>query len=181
MRCLNTPVTYRAAGALFAACFLIATGASLVFVTAAVGVDEPLLSPDALVTIDRSRDGERVTVQGEAIGESLRADSGHRWVNVLGDSTAVGIFTTNADAAGIGNFGSYRHTGDIVRVTGILNVACDQHGGEFDEHAEVMEVVAVGTPTEHPIGWWKLFVVLVAAVVLVVEVAAYRRRGRRSY
>lgn len=133
-------------------------------------------SPDELIKLDRDLDGTRVTVEGEAIGEDLRADEDHRWVNLLGESVAVGIYMRNADAALIDSFGSYKHSGDIVRVTGIVNIACDQHGGDFDVHAEVVQVVSEGQPIFRPPQMWKLVLASVFFAAFVLLTVMYSRR-----
>ena len=109
------------------------------------------MSPAEVVVIDRVHDGTMITVQGEAIGEHLRAMGGGRWVNILGDEVGLGIWVTDEMAAEIEYFGDYRHDGDVVRVTGILNVACEQHGGEFDVHARDFEIVERGGVRQHEV------------------------------
>ncbi len=119
---------------------VLALGAAPLFASFA---DEPL-SPAEVVDIDRALDGIELTVEGEAIGEHLRALGGGRWVNLLGDEVGLGIWVTDEMAARIENFGDYRQNGDFVRVVGTVNIACDQHGGEFDVHAASLEIVSRG-------------------------------------
>jgi len=133
-------------------------------------------SPDELIKLDRDLDGTRVTVEGEAIGEDLRADEDHRWVNLLGESVAVGVYMRDVDAALIDNFGSYKHGGDIVRVTGIVNIACDQHGGDFDVHAEIVQVVSEGQPIARQPQMWKLVLASVFFAIFAVLAVVYSRR-----
>jgi hypothetical protein len=121
-----------------------AAATSGVFVPAA-----EVLSPAEAVEIDRARNGERITVEGEVVGEHLRAIGGGRYVNVLGDEVGLGVWMPDEMAAEIGSFGDYRHTGDIVRVTGQVNIACSQHAGEFDLHAETLTIVRKGEPRHH--------------------------------
>lgn len=133
-------------------------------------------TPDELIGIDRGLDGTRVTLEGEAIGEDLRADADHRWVNLLGESVAVGVYMRNADAALIDTFGSYKQSGDIVRVTGIVNIACDQHGGDFDVHAEIVQVISEGQPISRPPQMWKLVLAAVFFAAFAVMAVVYSRR-----
>jgi hypothetical protein len=133
------------------------------------------LTPAELVVIDREMDGARVEIIGEAIGEDLHADADHRWVNLLGGGTAVGVWLTNTDASRIGRFGDYRATGETLKVTGIVNVACDAHGGEFDVHAEKVERIAPGVPTPHPVEPWKGFVALAGLALAGFEMRLFRR------
>lgn len=125
-------------------------------------------------------DGERVTLVGEAIGEDLRAGADHRWLNVRSGGTVVGVVVTTEDADAIGTYGSYAAVGDMVSVTGILNVACDEHAGEFDVHAEKVEIIEGGRPTEHSIEWWKGAIGLIAAVVGLMEWRLFGRLRERE-
>ncbi len=114
-----------------------------------------VLTPAQVVEIDRALDGSVIELQGEAIGESLRAHGGGRWINLLGDGTAIGVWMTEEQAATVRLFGDHRTDGDIVRVTGVVNVSCDQHGGEFDVHAESVFVIEPGGPRDNPVQPWK--------------------------
>lgn len=112
-------------------------------------------SPGDAISELKGSDGDIVTIEGEAIGEALGADSGHVWVNVLGGGAALGVYVTREAAAGIRVYGDYGHTGDTVRVTGRLHAACDLHGGDADLHATTLEVVRSGFVRPHPVNWWK--------------------------
>lgn len=107
-----------------------------------------VMSPAEVVAIDRARDGSVITVEGEAIGEDLRALGGGRWVNILGDGVGLGIWMPEEMAEKIEYFADYRHSGDVIRVTGVVNIACDEHNGEFDVHARELTVVSRGKPRE---------------------------------
>jgi hypothetical protein len=120
-------------------------------------------------------DGTIVTLDGEAIGEDLRADAKHRWINLRSDGTAVGIYVTNDDADVVETYGSYKTTGDVISASGTLNVACDQHAGEFDIHVDHIERTANGQPIEHAPKWWKVIVGLIAGGIGFME---WRLLGR---
>jgi len=137
------------------------------------------MSPAEVVAIDREQDGSVVIVEGEAIGESLRARGGGRWVNILGDEVGLGIWVTEQMAEGIEHFGDHRNDGDIVRVVGTVNIACEQHAGEFDVHAESLTVIAPGGPREMEIDPWKGVVGAAGMVVAFVLWRWYRQRRDR--
>lgn len=144
------------------------------------GADDVLtLTPTELVVIDRSLDGSRVRVTGEAIGEDLHADGDHRWVNILADGTAVGVFVSNDSADQIDVYGDHTHRGDTIEVVGTVNVACDEHGGEFDIHAEEFTVVAEGGTIDRPVAPWKGIVGVLAAVVAFIEMRVLGRVRER--
>jgi hypothetical protein len=140
----------------------------------------PPLSPAEVVEIDRARDGQVIELEGEAVGEHLRAIGGGRWVNVLGDEVGIGVWVTDEMAAQIEYFGDYRHDGDIVRVRGPVNISCEEHGGEFDVHAQSLEIVTVGGPREHDLDLRKGLVGIVGIAIAAFLWLLYgRRRDRR--
>lgn len=161
---------------------LIAVLASVVVAVPAFAdtLEEVPLSPAEVVAIDRALDGTRVVVEGEAVGESLSARGGGRWVNILGEGVGLGIWITDEMADVVDNYGDYQHDGDIVRAVGTLHVACAQHAGEFDVHAERLEVVEHGGPRQMNVDVTKG---LVGAAGLIVAFVLYRwyqyRRDRR--
>lgn len=128
-----------------------------------------------IVGIDRDLDGSLVLFQGEAIGEDLRADADHRWVNVLGRDVAIGVFVTDEQAAQVEIYGDHGHRGATVEVVGRVNVACDEHGGEFDVHAEEFRVLEPGETIERPIAPLKIVAVAALLLVALLEVWLYRR------
>lgn len=140
--------------------------------------DDPL-TPAAVVALPNDSDGETILMQGEAIGESLRADDGHKWVNLLGDDVAVGVYMTGADAEKITSYGRHGSFGDSVRLIGVLNRWCPEHAGEFDIHATEVVIVSEGLERENPIQPWKAIVGIVLAVVGFVEYQAWRHLRER--
>lgn len=130
----------------------VSTMAIILLMTPAVALaDETVLSPAQVVELDPSLDGTTVVVEGEAVGDVLRALGGGSWVNILGDEVGLGIWMTADMVERIEHLGHYKHSGDLIRVTGTLNRTCEEHGGEFDVHAEEMEILAPGEPLTHHI------------------------------
>ena len=166
-------VRLRAVAAAIALCLLGPTHLAIASSTADV------MSPQDVVTIDRDLDGSIVTVEGEVVGEHLRAAGGGRWVNIVGEGVGLGIWVTEEMAERIENFGGYRRTGDTVRVVGVVNIACEQHAGEFDVHAESFEIVSRGGPRETEIDLVRGAVGVAGMAVALVLWHLYRRRRER--
>jgi hypothetical protein len=117
--------------------------------TAGAAELQDVYSPAEVVDIDRELDGSAIVVEGEAVGDKLRAMGGGTYVNVLGDEVGLGVwFSDDEMVEQIEYLGNFHQDGDIVRVTGVVNVTCPQHGGEFDLHAEELEIVERGQPRE---------------------------------
>lgn len=88
-------------------------------------------------------DGQVVTVEGEVIGDvMIRRREG--WINISDGSGAIGVWGA-PDIVGVVKVGgSYKMTGDRVRVTGTFRRADPAQGGELDVHASKIEVVEPG-------------------------------------
>lgn len=137
------------------------------------------MSPADVVNIDRAQDGRVVTVEGEAIGEHLRAAGGGRWVNIIGEGVGLGIWVSDEMAERIENFGGYRRNGDVVRVVGVVNIACEEHAGEFDVHADTLVVVSRGGPRETEIDPVRGVAGAAGIVVALLLWQLYRHRRER--
>lgn len=135
------------------------------------------LTPAEVVALGGAPDGALVSVEGEAIGDILKAGKGGSWLNILGDSVAVGLWAQDpALFTDVQRLGDYKTRGDILRVEGTYNAACDLHGGDRDVHLLRLTVISPGEPIERPVKWWKLFVgfALIAAAWGVRRFNAYR-------
>jgi len=152
----------------------------LTWVPASAFAAEEPLTPGDVVERAGAFDGASVTMQGEAIGESLRADGDHRWVNVLGGGAAVGVFMPQEMAEEIEHFGLYSHFGDTIAVRGLVNVSCEEHGGEFDIHAEELMIIEPGGARENPAIPWKLPAGLALLALGLVEYRVYRHLKNRA-
>jgi hypothetical protein len=95
-------------------------------------------------------DGKTVSLEGEAIGESMRRGE-WAWANLLDGYAAIGVFAPAKALASIESYGSSRGKGDSVRVLGTFRRACPEHGGDMDIHALSIEIVERGKPTPRPV------------------------------
>lgn len=162
--------------------FLAMTAVVLGVATPATATAPPLtLSTREIVSLPPSEGGLDVTMEGEAILAALRSDDGHVFVNLLQDDTAVGVWMPREQADRIDGFGRYGRSGTFLRVEGVVNVACAQHGGDLDVHAARVEVVSPSREAG-------LVLVPPSRIALAVGVVAaagiewglYRRLRRRS-
>lgn len=128
-----------------------------------------------VVALGPDGDGETITLVGEAIGDSLRAEQGHQWINVLSGGVAVGVWLPDDDADLVGTLGDYRAVGDIVRATGRFNYACDQHGGDLDVHAETFTVTEPGRPRPRPVNPREIALAAFVAMGAAIQWFVYRR------
>ena len=101
-----------------------------------------------LAGADSYYDKQTVQVTGEVVGEAIAVtgDADHAWI-VLRDSdtgSTVTVFVRRSDLRKIDTYGIYGTTGTTLRVRGMFNLACSQHEGESDVHAQVVNVVSAG-------------------------------------
>lgn len=144
---------------------------------AAVAQEAVPVSVPEVVARAAELDGKAVVFEGEAIGEALRADKSSVWVNVLADGAAIGVWMPREMARSIGRWGGYRQTGDTVRVTGVVNLACDRHGGDLDVHAMSLEVIERGIERVETV---RLLDGLLGAAGFALAAAALLAARRRS-
>lgn len=132
------------------------------------------VSSTELIEKSKEYNGRTVDYTGEVIGDlMIRGD--HAWVNVNDGSNAMGIWITVQQAADINNLGCYDVKGDEVRISGVFERACKEHGGDMDIHATTIEVLAKGHKLNSPIGNLKagiasvLFIPAVAFVFVILK------------
>lgn len=139
----------------------------------AAGPNSP--SSGELVEEPRKYDGVWVTFTGEAIGEAM-VRGRYAWLHLNDDAYYLQNAEELAELGGYNSgqavwlpallaekvsvFGDYRHSGDVVRVTGVFNAACAEHGGDMDIHATKLEVVSEGREVADPIHPWKVWLAL---------------------
>ena len=77
-----------------------------------------------LVSANRALNGSEVSFTGEAVGDIVNADEGHKWVNIRGSSnSAISVYMPDDLAKLIQNVGDYHMTG-----TTRSRVDCRSHG-----------------------------------------------------
>jgi len=137
-----------------------------------------------LVDNMRKYDGRVVTIQGEAIGDVMVRGT-YAWITVDDDryskksieeggelvgmsNSGIGIWVLEHDTREITIYGGYKNKGAIVRVTGVFNRACHEHGGDTDIHATSVEVLKPGHPFSHPFPYDKLLVVVLLTCAIAL-------------
>jgi len=136
------------------------------------------LVPVALLIEDSSKyDGKSVTVEGELIGDIMTRGS-HVWLCLLDDGTAVGVWAEKDKLPTISFVGAYGVRGDTIRIKGILHRACPEHGGDFDIHAELVDIIKRGEALVHPVHTSRIVMAIALGVVGLTLVSLWRRRER---
>jgi hypothetical protein len=125
------------------------------FILLALPIQATTVKINDLVEKAKEYDGQTITLEAEAIGEVLERGD-HAWININDKSNAIGVYVPIAEAKKITYFGEYAHTGDTLRITGVMYNACVEHGGELDVHAETITIVRAGSDTIRPVNIIKI-------------------------
>lgn len=122
-----------------------------------------------LIENAKELDGQEVTVQGEAIGESMNRGD-YSWININDGTNAIGIWLLKEEAEKLSYFGNYKYRGDAVKITGIFHRACKEHGGEADLHYSSIEILKDGYLVTEPISSTKLIVTIILTTSSLIYV-----------
>lgn len=100
-----------------------------------------------LSTADAYYDKQTVQVTGEVVGDRITAGDGrHCWLQLASpsDSSTVSVYLTNESADKVDTYGAYGRKGTMLQVRGTFNLACPDHDGASDLHAQVVTVTEKG-------------------------------------
>ncbi len=155
---------------IFAASFLVC------FFVAAYSFAETLSSAE-LIENSKKYDGKTVTYIGEVIGDIMRRGN-FSWVNISDGENAIGVWMSADMAKTIKFTGNYKSKGDKLKVTGIFNRACIQHGGDLDIHAQAVSKTEEGARVERPLrdDKKKLGIILLGAVFFIWILTLFKRK-----
>ncbi len=142
--------------------------------------DAEVVSSTELMERCRFYDGKMVTYRGEVIGDVMIRGE-HTWINLNDDpygtrrgrgskglagyNRGQSIWCKANDVKDITYTGDYRHSGDIVEVTGIFNRACPEHGGDMDIHAIKVDLIKSGHRVSHPFNIRRALIALVLLMI----------------
>ena len=137
-----------------------------------------------LSTADTYYDKQTVQVTGEVVGDRITAGDGrHCWLQLASpsDSSTVSVYLTNESADKVDTYGAYGRKGTTLQVRGTFNLACPDHDGASDLHAQVVTVTEKGkaTPDEFDINAFTpgmVTVMLGLAMMAVVYLLRERQR-----
>ncbi|MBM3706185.1 MAG: DNA-binding protein [Actinobacteria bacterium] len=116
-----------------------------------------------LINNAKEYDKKEVIYSGEVIGDIMKRDE-HAWINISDGSNAIGVWIPFEETEKIGFTGQYKYKGDIVKITGIFNRACSEHGGDLDIHAKSIEIIERGYEIKRNINFYGL----IAGIVLFI-------------
>jgi Flp pilus assembly pilin Flp len=131
-----------------------------------------------LIENSATLDNTQVTIQGEVIGEALERGD-YAWINITDTTNAIGIWIKTDDIGQIGFYGDYKHKGDVVKITGVFNKACAEHGGDVDIHCTAIEIVESGHNIAEQLPVNKVIIALALVLIALVMIAVFFRLKKR--
>lgn len=111
-------------------------------------------------------DGQRLTVQGEVIGDIMR-DGETFWINIKDGDFFIGVVIDGFQKDMIRYLGRYGIRGDIVKVSGTYHLHCPLHYGERDIHAEQLEIVENGYKMQETVQRDRVILVLLLGIFTI--------------
>ncbi len=125
------------------------------------------VASDDLINNSKDFDKKEVVYSGEVIGDIMKRDE-YAWINVSDGANAIGVWVRSEEVGKIKFTGKYNYTGDIIKVEGIFNRACSEHGGDLDIHANKIEVIKQGHPNVTKINY---LIVIISSFLLILAIA----------
>lgn len=130
-----------------------------------------------LVQNGKVLDGQEVIVEGEAIGEQMERGY-YSWVNINDGTNAIGIWIDSTEAKKISYYGNYKYIGDTVKITGIFNRACKEHGGEADVHYISMNIIKNGYQVKQKVIPAKVVMTVILLIFVMSMLIFYYKKIR---
>ncbi|MBU0744584.1 MAG: DNA-binding protein [Gammaproteobacteria bacterium] len=135
------------------------------------------MSSSELINRADEFDQQLISYQGEAIGEIVKTND-YAWVNVYDGTNAISVHLPAQFRGMIKYRGSYNYRGDELKISGIFNRACPQHGGIIDIHAQAVNIIRPGSPIRHGVEKKKVELSIFALLIAFLSVAMAVRRKR---
>lgn len=105
---------------------------------------------DTLLAEPQMMDGRTVQIEGEVIGDrrNVDFDNKHYWISVqettAGKDSCITVFVSDLTTRLIDTYGAYQRRGTKLQIRGTFHLACPDHDGLCDIHAESSSVVDTG-------------------------------------
>lgn len=141
-------------------------------------------SIETLATADVFYDNSTVVVTGEVVGDRRRGLVGTNssWITLYSLPTntsehyapvSVEVYVSDSLTETIDSYGAYSTKGTYVQVNGTFHLACSEHEGISDIHADALSIVEKGEQHAQDPQWWAfvpgLVAVLAGALVMLVN------------
>ncbi|MDO5118019.1 MAG: hypothetical protein Q4D34_05990 [Eggerthellaceae bacterium] len=140
-----------------------------------------------LAAADSYYDDQIVQVLGEVVGDRIfeTADLTHCWITLDAPTTeldeVIAVYMTAESAQMIDTYGKYKTRGTMLQVRGVYHLACSEHQGISDIHADYVSVVQPGVTMDDTLEFASFLpgiIVLACAGALVLVYRRLREKER---
>ena len=140
-----------------------------------------------LASADSYHDNQIVQVLGEVVGDRIfeTGDMGHCWITLdapnTKDDATIAVYMTSESAQMIDTYGKYHTRGTMLQVRGIFHLACSEHQGISDLHADYVAVAQPGVEVDDTLEFSPFLpgiIALAFAGTLVIVYARMREKER---
>ena len=145
---------------------------SLIIFALPCAASDNIIKLNDLIEKSNLLDNSEVTVHGEVIGEALERGK-YAWLNINDTTNATGIWVKKSDIGKIQFYGDYKHSGDIVKITGVFHRACPEHGGDVDIHCTNIEIIKSGYIINESLSTGKIITTCLLIAVAAVTGGLY--------
>ena len=130
-----------------------------------------------LAAADSYMDGQTVQVTGEVVGDRILAelDDANCWIMLQStdkNDSEIAVYMPLTASESIDTYGAYGKRGTTLQVRGIFNLACADHQGASDLHADSVAVVTKGSVEELDFNFMRLVpglvLLLIGSLMLIV-------------
>lgn len=139
-----------------------------------------------LASADSYYDNQIVQVLGEVVGDRIyeTGDLGYCWITLDAPNTnidaTIAVYMTSESAQMIDTYGKYGTRGTMLQVRGVFHLACSEHSGISDLHAEYVSVVQPGVEVGSTLEFAPFLPGLVVLALAGALIAAYARMRERE-
>lgn len=139
-----------------------------------------------LAEADSYMDGQTVQVTGEVVGDRIFAelDPTDCWVMLQStekNDSEIAVFMPLTASESIDTYGAYGKRGTTLQVRGTFNLACADHQGASDLHADSVAVVSKGSVEDLEFNFMRLvpgLVLLLFGSLMLIVYDIMRERQR---
>jgi hypothetical protein len=141
---------------------------------------EPDTTIAGLTNAGQQLNGQKVTIQGEAVGDILAAESGYKWLTLRDGGASISVLVDEDDAAKVTRLGRYGQTGTRLEVTGVFEADCPEHDGLTDVHATKVVIIDEGSESASRLNVTELQVGGLLIIIGLCLLVLHRRLRERT-
>ncbi len=144
---------------------------------------------DTLLAEPQVMDRKTVQIEGEVIGDrrNVDFDQQHYWISLQettsGKDYCISVYVSDITTRLIDTYGAYQKRGTKLQIRGTFHLACSDHDGLCDIHAETSSVLDTGFSREASFNFDRLIDVLCLfgiALLLTLSYVLMRDKSKKT-